>query len=206
MTLAIIIAAAAVVGFSLFTYVYKKIRFKNFMTMLQTQNYEAFDKLIQKGSSKYLFPRYNLEYLKLNSYILRGDDKKIDECFDSILNIGMSKKQKQDIYMKAFNYYVGMENATKTKKIIAVIEDFDNEQMKKEARTVYDIFILKRGTYIPEMEALLAEQDDAAKGITEYLLSVQYGNLNNKKKANEYLELSKKHLNEEDSSQASQQA
>lgn len=194
MELAIILAVITVGGFSLCIYIFKKMRFQKLLILLQTQQFEQFDKLVNSGSSKYLFPRFNLEYIKLNAYILRADEKKIDESFDTLFSIKMTNPQKQDVYMKAFNYYVGMENKQKTKQLIEVIEAFDNEAMKKEARTIYDIFILKKGNYIEEMEVQLAEQDDAARGITEYLLSVQYENINNKKKAAEYLKRSKEHL------------
>ncbi|MDF9825879.1 hypothetical protein M2475_002260 [Breznakia sp. PF5-3] len=194
MELILILTVITVGGFSLFTYIFKKLRFKKILTLLQQQQYDEFDKIVDSWSSRYLFPHFNIEYLKLNSYILRGDESKIDKSFDTLFTIKMTMPQKQDVYMKAFNYYVGLENKHKTKELIEVIEGFDNEEMKKEARTIYDVFILKRSNYIEEMEANLKDQDDAEKGITEYLLSVQYENKGNRKKAEEYLELSKSHL------------
>lgn len=198
MEFAVIITIVAIVVFSLGTYLLKKFRFKKLVILLQSQQFEEFDKLVDKFTTRYLFPRFNLEYMKLNSYILRVDEKKIEETFDTLFTLRMSKAQKEDVYMKAFNYYVSIESASKTKEIIEVIEEFDNEAMRKEARTIYDIFILKRSNYIEDMEAALADQDDDEKGINEYLLSVQYKNKGDKKKSKEYLELSKKHLNPED--------
>jgi len=198
MEFAVILTIAAIVVFSLGTYILKKFRFKKLLILLQSQQFDQFDELVDKFSTRYLFPRFNLEYLKMNSNILRIDEKKIDESFTTLFSMKMSKAQKEDVYMKAFNYYVGIEDANKTKEIIAVIEEFDNAAMKKEARTIYDIFILKRSNYIEEMEAALDEQDNDEKGINEYLLSVQYKNKGDKKKSKEYLELSKKHLNPKD--------
>ena len=197
MEFAVIITIATIVVFSLIMYLLKKFRFNKLVILLQSQQFEAFDKLVDKFSTRYLFPRFNLEYMKLNASILRVDEKKIEETFHTLFSIKMSKAQKEDVYMKAFNYYVGVENASKTKEIIEVIEEFDNAAMKKEARTIYDIFILKRSNYIEEMESALTTQEEEERGINEYLLSIQYKNKGDKKRAKEYLELSKKHLNPE---------
>lgn len=197
MELPFIITGIIIAGLAITIYILKKARFQKMLLALQTQNFDDFFELTNKTSSKYLFPRFNLEYLKLNAYILKGDSKKIAESFDFIFTMRMSQKQKDDVYMKAFNYYVSLEDKKKTKELIEIIETFKNEALKREARTIYDIFILKKANYVEAMENDLPNMDNAQKGITEYLLSVQYTNINNKKKAEEYLELSKKHLSED---------
>lgn len=190
----IILAAIAVFGFSAFILIYKRFRFNKLILLLQQQQFKQFDELINKKSSTFLFPYFNSEYLKLNSYLIRGDQKQIEKSFDNLFKTNLSKKQKEDIYMKAFNYYVGMENKQKVKQIVAVIDTLNNETMQKEVHTIYDIFILKKANYIEVMEASFDELDDNSKGITAYLLSVQYSNIKDTKKEKEYRELSKKFL------------
>lgn len=190
----LIITGIAIAAFALIIYVLKKLRFKKMVTTLQMQDFDTFFKLADAKTSKYLFPRFNLEYLKLNANILRADTKQTDASFDLLMSINMTTNQKDDVYMKAFNYYVSLEDKKKTKELMEVIETFKNEELVKEARTIYDIFILKKANYIEIMEDTLEDMDDAQRGITEYLLSVQYANIKDKKKAEEYLQLSREHL------------
>lgn len=174
-----------------------KIRKQNKMIAdLQAGDFNSFDKTVNSFIVKVLFPRYNLEYLKLNAYILQGKEEEIDLQFDFLLNARKNKAQKEDITMKAFNYYVGMENKEKSHKLIEEIKTFTNERMVQEATIMYDVFVLKKANHIDEIMEMMEGMGDAQKGINEYLLSVQYENIGDKEKAKKYEKLSKKHLNE----------
>lgn len=174
-----------------------KVRKQNKMiTCLQNGDYDGFFKTADSFIVKFLIPRYNLEYLKLNAYILQGKEESIEAQFDSLLAARKSKAQKEDITMKAFNYYVGVENKEKCTELMEVIKTFTNERMVQEATIMYDVFILKQGNHIKEIEEMMEGLGDAEKGINEYLLSVQYANIGDKENAKKYEKLSKKHLNE----------
>lgn len=174
-----------------------KVRKQNKMiTCIQNGDYDGFFKTADSFIVKFLFPRYNLEYLKLNAYILQGKEESIEAQFDSLLAARKSKAQKEDITMKAFNYYVGVENKEKCTELMEVIKTFTNERMVQEATIMYDVFILKQGNHIKEIEEMMEGLGDAEKGINEYLLSVQYANIGDKENAKKYEKLSKKHLNE----------
>lgn len=195
MTIAIIIIIILVLAAFLLFRIIKVRRQEELLLLLHQQKYDAFDQLVNDKFTRSIFPRFNLEYLKLNSLIIQSKEKEIDKSFKTIFELKMTAAQKQDIYMKAFNYYVGMENPTKSKEMLDVINSFENEEMQREANTIYDIFILKRSNHLEQMLEDIKNQDDSVKGITEYLISVQYENLGDKKQATKYLELSKKHLN-----------
>ena len=55
---------------------------------------------------------------------------------------------------------------------------------------MYDIFILKKYSYIEEMEEQLKTASDFNKGMLEYLLSAQYENKGDMEKSKEYLKAS----------------
>lgn len=174
-----------------------KVRKQNQMiTCLQNGDYDGFFKTVDSFIVKFLIPRYNLEYLKLNAYILQGKEELIELQFDSLLAARKNKAQKEDITMKAFNYYVGVENKEKCTELMEEIKTFTNERMVQEATIMYDVFILKQGNHIKEIEEMMEGLGDAEKGINEYLLSVQYANIGDKENAKKYEKLSKKHLNE----------
>ena len=189
---AIIVSIIMVVGTQ-----FIKVKKQNQMIMdLQSGNFDAFFKTVNSFLSKLVFPRYNLEYLKLNAYILQGREEDIEAQFADLLAARKNKAQKEDITMKAFNYYVGIENKEKCDELIEEIKTFTNERMVQEATIMYDVFVLKLGNHIEEIESMMEGMSDAQKGINEYLLSVQYENIGDKENAKKYEKLSKKHLNE----------
>ncbi len=164
------------------------------ISYLQTGKFEEFEKLTNSFLVKMLFPRYNIEYLKLNASILEGDEAKIEEQFDGLLKVKKSKVQTEDITMKAFNYYVGVENKERCSELMETIKGFTNERMVQEATIMYDIFILKKGNHIEEVSKMMEGMPDAQKGVNEYLLAVQYENIGDLENAKKYEMLSKKHL------------
>ncbi|MDD3049433.1 MAG: hypothetical protein PHQ89_05665 [Bacilli bacterium] len=172
-----------------------KVRKQNKMiTDIQGGKFDDFFVTVDSFLTKLLIPRYNLEYLKLNAYILQGKEKEIEGQFDGLLNARKNKAQKEDITMKAFNYYVGVENKEKCTELIEEIKTFTNERMVQEATIMYDIFVLKLGNHIDEILEMMEGKSNAEKGINEYLLSVQYENIGDKENAKKYEKLSKKHL------------
>ena len=84
------------------------------------------------------------------------------------------------------------------KRAKALIDEIDtwedDENQKKESHRIYDIFILKKYSYIDEMEERLKEASGLDKGFLEYLLALQYDNKGDEKKSAMYLEASKKDM------------
>ncbi len=192
----IMIAIVIILGIILyFGMNYLKARQQNKMVeLLQNGEFDQFFALTDSLLTKYLFPRYNVEYLKLNGYIIKGEEANIEKQFDFLLNARKNKAQTEDITMKAFNYYVGIENKEKSTELLEQIQSFTNERMVKEAETMYDIFILKNGNHIEELLTTLEKLPEEGKAVNEYLLSVQYENIGDKENAKKYEKLSKKHM------------
>lgn len=192
----IMIAIVIILGIILyFGMNYLKVRQQNKMVeLLQNGEFDQFFALTDSLLTKYLFPRYNVEYLKLNGYIIKGEEANIEKQFDFLLNARKNKAQTEDITMKAFNYYVGIENKEKSTELLEQIQSFTNERMVKEAETMYDIFILKNGNHIEELLTTLEKLPEEGKAVNEYLLSVQYENIGDKENAKKYEKLSKKHM------------
>lgn len=96
--------------------------------------------------------------------------------------------------MKAFNYYVGLEDKKMSKKYLDLINGLSNERMKFEANRVYNIFILKTDKDLKDLLEELESMEDNEKGINEYLISVIYKNLKDTKNQKKYEELSRTHF------------
>lgn len=77
---------------------------------MAAKQWDEFDRLLDGKLTSMLYPRYNRDYLRLNSYLLREDHKRADEMFDLLLGLNLPKMQRVDLVIKAFNYYVGQED------------------------------------------------------------------------------------------------
>ena len=184
-TAVVIICIAVSVFFS----IKKRTTFKHLQQLMAAKQWDEFDRLLDAKLTSMLYPRYNRDYLRLNSYLLREDHERADE---------MPKMQRVDLVIKAFNYYVGQEERKKSKELLHEIKGFEGgqaETVAHECQLMYDTMILKRHNDIPELERMLKEAgDDPVKRCRlEYLLALQYKNKGDEAKFQEFLEKSGQH-------------
>lgn len=189
----IVVAVILSIVFSITLKVLKERRMQQLVACIRQKDTERFLNLAQSRFTRFLFPPYNIEYLKLNAYLMEEDTEKIDAQFNKMLQFHLSKEQDQDLTMKAFNYYLGAENRKKTRELLTRIKGFEEKELTKEAQKLYDILIEKSTSYIADMEKQLADADEENKVFLEFLLYMQYKNANNTKKADVYRSLYQQH-------------
>lgn len=165
---------------------------------MAAKQWDEFDRLLDGKLTSMLYPRYNRDYLRLNSYLLREDHERAGEMFDLLLGLNLPKMQRVDLVIKAFNYYVGQEDRKKSKELLHEIKGFEGgqaEAVAHECQLMYDTMILKRHNDIPELERMLEDVgDDPVKRCRlEYLLALQYKNKGDEAKFQEFLEKSGQH-------------
>ena len=186
------------IAISVFFSVKKRTTFKRLQQLMAAKQWDDFNRLLDAKLTSMLYPRYNRDYLRLNSYLLREDHKRVDEMFDLLLGLNLPKMQRVDLVIKAFNYYVGQEDRKKSKELLHEIKGFEGgqaEAVAHECQLMYDTMILKRHNDIPELERMLKEAgDDKVKSCRlEYLLALQYKNKGDEAKFQEFLEKSGQH-------------
>ena len=153
-TAVVIICIAVSVFFS----VKKRTTFKRLQQLMAAKQWDEFDRLLDGKLTSMLYPRYNRDYLRLNSYLLREDHERASEMFDLLLGLNLPKMQRVDLVIKAFNYYVGQEDRKKSKELLHEIKGFEGDQAEAvahECQLMYDTMILKRHNDIPELERML---------------------------------------------------
>ncbi|OCN04883.1 hypothetical protein A4S06_09865 [Erysipelotrichaceae bacterium MTC7] len=156
-----------------------------------------FDDFDQQASNKivlFIFPRFNLDYLMLSSYLMRNDEVRIDEQFAKMFQKRLTTNQQEDLCLKAINYYVSIENKEKSQQVLDYIRNNRNEKIMNEAQCIYKIFMENDFSYIDEMEQQIELQDDYAKASIEYLLAKQYENKGDEIKASYFFEQSNIHM------------
>lgn len=186
------------IGVSVFFSVKKRTTFKRLQQLMAVKQWDEFDRLLDGKLTSMLYPRYNRDYLRLNSYLLREDHERASEMFDLLLGLNLPKMQRVDLVIKAFNYYVGQEDRKKSKELLHEIKGFEGgqaETVAHECQLMYDTMILKRHNDIPELERMLEDVgDDPVKRCRlEYLLALQYQNKGDEAKFQEFLEKSGQH-------------
>lgn len=162
--------------------------------LLEERKFDEFDQLIETFIIKILFMPFNIDYMKLNSAILRDNKKMILQAFEKFEKHRLNHKQKSLIYMMAFNYYVSVEDQKYAKKYLNLVIDLKDEQMVKEATRIYDIYIEKGDRYLEEILEETKNLPVEHRGVNEFLISIMYENKKDHKKAKEYRELSETHI------------
>ncbi len=172
----------------------KSLQYKKLVSFLEKKEFDKFDQEIDTLYTKILFPPFNVDYMKLNGAILRNDERLIDKSFAVFDNKRLNVKQKEAVYMMAFNYYISLEDYKKAKKYVDAVNTLNNEQMKKEANRIYNIYAEKGHRYLDEMLEEVNMMDDTYKGVHEFLIYLMYENKGDKENAEKYKKLSEKHM------------
>lgn len=171
---------------------YKRSTFNKLLKCLQNQEYDKFFKILDSLGCKYFFAPFNREHMRLNAYFMMGDGEKIRNQFDLILNMHINKKQRLDVSMKAFYFYVDEEDKVKAKEILDKLQGVSDETMYEQCNLIYEILLLKKTDYIDVMEEHVKECEPGFdRGMFHYLLALQYSYLNEHKKEMAHLRVAK---------------
>lgn len=158
--------------------------------LLVKNNFRQFDEIVKSRKAKRLIPKYNLMYLKFNSFILRDKKRFADQIFQQMLDKDFTSKQKIIFYGKALNYYIEQKDnlrATQCFNEIKKIKHYNKQ--KNRLINIYEVIVLKKFNCINEILKRI-DNDNLDEKVTDYyLISHIYGRLNNTKKAKKYNQL-----------------
>lgn len=185
----------ASVVFELLTYLLEK-KYRNQLVELILQGeFEQFDSLANNKLVRYCMKPFNLEFIKLNSFLLRNDEGRSREQFEFLKNKRMNNAQKAEVYKKAFIFYVFDKDGENSKYYLDQINELTGyDDFKAMAGRYYEILIEKKTDMLDELLKETEELADEFKGNNEYLLAEIYGNLGKKKESDKYAELASEHL------------
>lgn len=185
--IAVVVIAIAV---SLFFSIKKRTVYKRLQQYMSEERWGDFERLLDGKLTSMLYPRYNREYLRLNSYLLRENYADANKLFDELLQLKLPNMQRVDLVIKAFNYFVGRENRTRSKELLDEIKTYQGERVEPiqaECQLMYDTMILKHSDDIDDITRQIEEADAAKRGRLEYLLALQYRNKGDMDAFNEHV-------------------
>lgn len=192
------ILTAVLIALYLIRYLGNRYCQKRLLACVQSCDLEGFAKLEGSQLVRALIPAFNLHYMKLNIYLMKGDEVHTDEEFDTLLQMKVGKAMRREAVLKAFYYYVKRKDGGRTRKLIEEIREFkDAEEVVRECNMLFDIYILGRSNHMEELQEGLDTLPPQQKAIHEYLLSLQYANRGESERAKEYEDRSVKTLKDE---------
>ena len=107
--LIIVFVVLTLIVMFMFTYG-KRVQMDRLSILLDCKDWAEFDKVADSFLTKALVKHFDLESIKLNSYIMRKDSKKIDEQFDLLSKASKSDIKDINITVRGFEYYVYEKN------------------------------------------------------------------------------------------------
>lgn len=174
----------------------KKKMLSKLAPLALSKNTKEFDKLIDQKEARRVIPEYNRTILKLNSYLYRGDQTKIEQLFLESKKAHFTEKQKMDLYVRELMYYIDHSNKAKAKEIYKKIETNKNfSRVRGEIELPYKILVLDKTDNLDQLlEKSKSVEDPQRKAAYYMLISHIYETLKDKKQAASYQDKAKKLL------------
>lgn len=186
-TVGMVMVAAAFV-FTVYIEVKKRTTIGKLETYLAKGDFESYLKLVDRPLTSVLYPKYNVLFLRLNATMALSDAEQTERTIEQMAKLKMSDEQRLALAVKAFNFYVDVEDKRKAKEALKYIEKHGGKEAAGVNRRTYDIFLKKSSAYISEMEHALEKATPSDEVMLCQLLAVQYENKGDHEKAAAYRE------------------
>lgn len=181
-TVGMVMVAAAFV-FTVYIEVKKRTTIGKLETYLAKGDFESYLKLVDRPLTSILYPKYNVLFLRLNATMALSDAEQTERTIEQMAKLKMSDEQRLALAVKAFNFYVDVEDKRKAKEALKYIEKHGGKEAAGVNRRTYDIFLKKSSAYITEMEHALEKATPSDEVMLCQLLAVQYENKGDHEKA-----------------------
>lgn len=181
-----IVTVAVVLVFTVFMEVKKRTTVTKLEGYLRQGDFESYLKLVDKPFTSVLYPKYNVLFMRLTATIALGDTEQTSRTIEEMAALKMNDEQKLALAVKAFNFYVDIEDKRKAKEALKYIEKHGGEDTARVNRRTYDIFLKKSSAYIGEMEKALESAGAMEEVMLCQLIAVQYENRGDHDRAVEY--------------------
>ena len=183
----VLITAAVIVIFAVIRRLASRYFTKKLTEFIVKNDSASFDEQIGKWYAKLFLSPFNMDYLKLNSYLIRGNDRLIKEMFERFDNVRLTDNQKRTVYTHAFSYFVDQDDKAKAKKYYELLMPLTHDvAVRKSISRLYDVYVEEGYKYLDETIAELDKADDAQKANLNSLISLMYKNKGDNKAAEKY--------------------
>ncbi len=194
----VIILAVAFIGYDMYMSYKRKTVLDKLTEHLLKGELQDFDDLMAENSTKRLIPPFNYEYLQLSRAMMGGSKNRITQLFDQFKTRRLNPAQKREIAIRGFNYFLEEKNNEQLSyyrdQINSLPDKRENAALKEEVNTYYRVTVEGRTDILDELLEKTEKLPEKYRGMNEYLISQIYEHMGNKEKTEEYLNLSRKHM------------
>lgn len=183
----IIVVALCVISL-VYTEVQKRLIFSRYEKLFEKGDFEGCLRVLDGPVAKIVYPRYNQLYMRLNAQMCLADADASRRTIDEMLELSSSDKQRLVLLLRAFNFFVEQEDYERAGELLEELREKASPEQLAGCERTYAIFAEKSSAYVDQMEAELKDATGPERTTLLYLLSIQYENKGDVKRANEYLE------------------
>lgn len=183
----IILVAICVISL-VYTEVQKRLVFSRYQTLFSQGDFEGCVRLLDRPVIKLIYPKYNQLYMRLNAQMCLENEQETRRIIEEMLALRTTAEQRQVLLLRAFNFFIEQEDYPRAKELLEELRQKAEPAQLGECERTYAIFAEKSSAYIKQMEKELDKAKTADKAKLLYLLSAQYENRGDAKRANECLD------------------
>lgn len=181
-----IMVMVVALAFTIYMEVQKRITFAKLEAYLREGDLENYLKVLDRPLTNVLYPKYNVLFMRLNALLAMDDAEKTVAVIREMGSLKMSDEQRIALAVKAFTFYVEIEDEPHAREVLEYLEANGDESMAKANRRTYDIFLRGSHAYIDEIESALSDASGVEGALLCQMLAIQYDNKGDKDRSASY--------------------
>lgn len=189
-----IVVMVVALAFTIYMEVQKRTTFAKLEAYLREGDLENYLKVLDRPLTNVLYPKYNVLFMRLNALLAMDDAEKTAAVIREMGSLKMNDEQRIALAVKAFTFYVEIEDELHAREVLEYLEANGDESMAKANRRTYDIFLRGSHAYIDEMESALSDASGVAEALLCQMLAIQYDNKGDKDRSASYRERAERSL------------
>lgn len=189
-----IVVMVVALAFTIYMEVQKRTTFAKLEAYLREGDLENYLKVLDRPLTNVLYPKYNVLFMRLNVLLAMDDAEKTAAVIREMGSLKMNDEQRIALAVKAFTFYVEIEDELHAREVLEYLEANGDESMAKANRRTYDIFLRGSHAYIDEMESALSDASGVEEALLCQMLAIQYDNKGDKDRSASYRERAERSL------------
>lgn len=189
-----IVVMVVALAFTIYMEVQKRATFAKLEAYLREGDLENYLKVLDRPLTNVLYPKYNVLFMRLNALLAMDDAEKTAAVIREMGSLKMNDEQRIALAVKAFTFYVEIEDELHAREVLEYLEANGDESMAKANRRTYDIFLKGSHAYINEMESALSDASGVEEALLCQMLAMQYDNKGDKDRSASYRERAERSL------------
>lgn len=189
-----IVVMVVALAFTIYMEVQKRATFAKLEAYLREGDLENYLKVLDRPLTNVLYPKYNVLFMRLNALLAMDGAEKTAAVIREMGSLKMNDEQRIALAVKAFTFYVEIEDELHAREVLEYLEANGDESMAKANRRTYDIFLKGSHAYINEMESALSDASGVEEALLCQMLAIQYDNKGDKDRSASYRERAERSL------------